>query len=314
MDLQLGSLFSPKLSHFVNVYSHRNLRIASELLGISQPALTKSLKSLETELGVSLFTRSKKGMEPTEAGNILFQHIVQMSNISRNAEVALLSHSINSEGLIRIGAGQMWSWLFIPDIVSRFKQVYPAMNLEITTGPMPELVQQLMNKQVDVVVGDFHGISVPEAFDVRQVWSSEFWAFASDEHKLLLKKNIELADLVKFAWSGYIDHDLFEQKISSICALHKLATPNISIKASSLATLLRLTKDSNNILVLPHELCNEAARAGLLPIQSDNLKLWTINTGSIIDATKSEIKQYQALLALIQEVGSRSAEILSTEN
>lgn len=314
MDIQLSFLFSPKLSHFLCVYAHRNLRIASELLLISQPALTKSLKSLEKELGVILFTRSKKGMEPTEAGNILFEHIEKMSHISRNAEVALSRHSSKSEGLIRIGAGQMWSWLFIPDIVSKFKQMYPTMKLEITTGPMPDLVDQLTSKQVDVVVGDFHGISVSDAYKVEQVWSSEFWAFAASDHDLVLGDDVHLEDLVEYSWSGYIDHDLFEQKISSICAQQKLTPPNINIKATSLATLFRLTKDSSNILVLPHELRSEAERAGLLPIRSEKLQLWTINTGSIIDNAKTSLEQYKDLLKLIQGVGSRSVELMASES
>lgn len=314
MEIQLSCLFSPKLNHFVNVYSHRNLRIASELLGISQPALTKSLKSLEKELGVPLFTRSKKGMEPTKAGDILFEHFEKMSNLSRIAEVALSSHSTNQDGLIRIGAGQMWSWLFIPDIVAQFTQIHPSVKLEITTGPMLDLADLLVREQVDVVVGDFHGISVPDSFNVQPVWSSEFWAFASSDHDLALKKDIQLVDLVEYSWSGYIDHDLFEQKISSLCNQQGLTPPNINIKATSLATLFRLTKDSNNILVLPHELKNEAARAGLLPLHSEKLKLWTINTGSIIDTKKTTMEQYQELLLLIQDVGSRSVEFMANES
>lgn len=314
MDIPLSFLFSPKLSHFVNVYAHRNLRIASELVGISQPALTKSLKSLEKELGVTLFTRSKKGMDPTEAGIILYEHIEEVSNLCRNAEIAISAHSNNGEGLIRIGAGQMWSWLFIPEIVAKFKQMYPSMNLEITTGPMPKLVEQLTSKQVDVVVGDFHGISVSDSFKVESVWSSEFWAFAGTEHELVSKDDVQLEDLVGYSWSGYIDYDLFEEKISSICTQHNLTSPNINIKATSLSTLFRVTKDSNNILVLPHELRGEAALAGLQPLHSDNLQLWTINTGSIIDSSKTNIDKYQALLRLIREVGSRSVEIMTHDS
>jgi len=314
MEIQLSCLFSPKLNHFVNVYSHRNLHIAAELLGISQPALTKSLKSLEKELGVPLFTRSKKGMEPTKAADILFEHLLKMSNLSRIAEVALSAHSDNSEGLIRIGAGQMWSWLFIPDIVAQFTQLYPSVKLEITTGPMLELVEQLVREKIDVVVGDFHGISVPDSFNVQPVWSSEFWAFAGSEHDLASKEDIQLGDLVKYSWSGYIDHDLFELKISSLCSQNDLTPPNINIKATSLATLFRLTKNSSNILVLPHELSGEAARAGLQPLGSEKMKLWAINTGSIIDSRKTTMEQYQELLLLIKDVGSRSVEYMANES
>jgi len=313
MDLPLSVLYSPRLSHFINAYHHRNLHSAAEVLNISQPALSKSLKSLEKQIGVTLFTRSKKGMKPTAAANILFDHIEKMSDLSRITEVALSEHSNAGEGLIKIGAGQMWSWLFIPEVVAKFKQAFPATRLEITTGPMPELVDQLLGKHLDVVVGDFHGINVTAPYKMEQVWSSEFWAFAGSDHKLVSRDNIELAELVEYSWSGYIDHDVFEQKISTMCSKNNLQPPSITIKASSLATLFKLTKDSNNILVLPNELEAEAAKAGLIPLQSDNLSLWSIDTGSIIDSAKSSIEHYKLLLSLIYSTGSQSANLMTKE-
>lgn len=311
MELPLAFLFSPKVNHFISVYKHRNLGMAADSLGISQPALTKSLKLLEAALDAELFIRSKKGMEPTKAGNVFYEYIVKITDQTRAAQIELTSIQGADEGLIRIGAGQMWSWLFIPEIVSEFKKNYPLIKLEITTDPMADLVKMLKNGSLDIVVGDFQGITVSKSFSVQTVWQSEFWAFARSGHELENKENIQLSDLTKFPWSGYIDHDLFELKVKSLCAGHKVAPPAIDIKATSLSTLIRLTRDSNNILLLPRELKDQVARSQLFPLQSENLSLWQIDTGSIIKTDRSMAGCYQVLLELIKDIGSRPSEYVS---
>lgn len=304
MDLPLETLYSPRLAHFRSVYEHRNLRVTAEILGVSQPALTKSLKILEVQLDVTLFVRSSKGMQPTIAGDILWRHLNQLADISRGLEVELSAQRGSGEGLIRFGAGQMWSRLFIPEIVSEFQLIYPNASLDITTGPMPTLVEELKSGRLDIIVGDFDGIAVSDEYSVELAWCSEFWAFAGTDHELVSKPTVDISDLVKHAWTGYVDGEVFARKVSAFCSEFELGHPKISIRATSLANLLQLTKDSGNIAVLPKELQEEALKSNLIPLQLNNRTLWTINTGSIIETRKKTIDHYQTLLRLIKNAGT----------
>lgn len=62
-----------QLRYFLTIYESLSLNIAAKQLYISQPALSKSLQTMEQELGTKLFIRNKKGLYPTEAGKIFFE-------------------------------------------------------------------------------------------------------------------------------------------------------------------------------------------------------------------------------------------------
>lgn len=311
MDLPLSKLFSVKLRHYLVIFEFKSLRRASEEIGVSQPALTKSLKGLEHELGVSLFLRSRSGLVATEAGDVLAKHLARFSDLAREAEIEISAFRGHDRGEIRIGAGQMWSWLFVPKIVEKFAAEYPQTLLEVTTGPMRDMMHRLRNDEMDIIVGDFDGVDVPKEFQMQRAWSPEFRAFSSADHPLLQQQVVQTADLVEYPWSGYVDSDVFQHNVRFWCRKLNLEMPNISVRASSLATLLRLTSAGSNIAMLPSELEAEARKWGLVPVGAESLEFWSVRTGSIIHERKSELAQYRRLLDLIQEAGSQTSEFLS---
>ena len=307
----LTALFSARLLHFFAVYESRSFRRASQEIGLSQPALSKSIKALEDQLDVLLFLRSKAGVVPTEAGDALARHFVRLSDLAREADIEISAIRGNDSGAIRIGAGQMWSWLFVPEIVARFTAEFPAVSVEVTTGPMRELVPRLMNAELDIIIGDFDGIDVPEGYLMQQAWSAVFRAFAAADHPLAGRSVVDPMELVKFPWSGYIDQDVFEHNVRDWCRAASMDQPLISIKASSLATLLRLTSAGRNIAVLPSELEEEARNWGLVPLGHETAGLLSVRTGSIVQERRAAVKPFQRLLALVQAAGERPTDYLS---
>lgn len=262
-------------------------------------------------MDVQLFIRSKTGMTPTEAADALAKHYRRLTDIAREAEIEMSAIRGNDGGVIRIGAGQMWSWLFIPKILANFSSEFPAVTLEITTGPMRELMPRLHGGELDVIIGDFDGVHVPEGYLMQHAWSAEFGVFSRPDHPLAKSAFVSAADLVKTPWAGYIDHDVFEHNVRFWCRKTNVDQPHISIKTSSLATMLRVTSAGDNVAVLPVELESEARHWGLVPIRGKGLDLWTVRTGSIVQERRAAIKQYQFLLALIKAVGERPADFLS---
>ncbi len=311
MDLPLAALFSKRLKHFAAIYQYRNLRLAAESEGLSQPAMSKSLKIFEDQLDVTLFNRANSGLVPTEAADFLAQRLEQFSDLARVTDVELSSIRGSDGGEIRIGAGQMWSWLFIPKIVSAFSEAFEAVSLEVTTGPMLELIRRLSDGELDVIVGDFDGVQVPEGFKMQHSWTPEFCAFASADHPLAGQQNISATELVAFPWAGYLDRDVFEYNVNFWCRKTHVSAPNISIKATSLATMLRLTSAGKNIAVLPAELEDEVKRWGLVRLNDQKFSLWTARTGSIVEERRASVKQYKYLLELIQQAGSAPSRFMT---
>ncbi len=311
MDLPLSALFSKRLKHFAAIYQYRNLRLAAESEGLSQPAMSKSLKIFEDQLDVTLFNRANSGLVPTQAADFLAQQLEHFSDLARVTDVELAAIRGNDGGEIRIGAGQMWSWLFIPKIVSQFSETFETVSLEVTTGPMRDLIRQLADGELDIIVGDFDGVQVPDGYHMQHVWTPEFCAFASREHPLAGQKRISASELVGFPWAGFLDKDVFEYKVNFWCRKTNVSEPNISIKASSLATLLRLTSAGKNIAVLPAELEAEVQRWGLVRLNDSHFNLWTARTGSVVEERRASIKQYEHLLKLIQRAGAEPSTFMS---
>src|SRR5258708_31723793 len=83
---------------------HRSLARAAQTLGISQPALSKSLRKLETYLGVELFERTPRGVLPTEFGRELTQHARAIAVGVDEAERAVGAIREGIEGRIAIGS------------------------------------------------------------------------------------------------------------------------------------------------------------------------------------------------------------------
>jgi len=75
-DKMFNNINLNTLKYFYEVASIKNMTKASENLNVSQPALTKAIKQLESDLNVQLFTRSKKGVALTDAGEVLYEYTV----------------------------------------------------------------------------------------------------------------------------------------------------------------------------------------------------------------------------------------------
>lgn len=88
-----------QLYYFVQIYDHLSLNAVAKKLYISQPALTKSLQTMERELGVELFTRSKKGLYPTNAGKIFYKNALQILSLYDDTLLQINKELIFSEPL-----------------------------------------------------------------------------------------------------------------------------------------------------------------------------------------------------------------------
>lgn len=136
---------------FYIVAKEGSISRAANLLFISQPAITLQIKKLESELGVSLFTRTKHGVVLTEEGNILFEYIkVAMDNII-NGENALSNLKNLDSGIIRIGASTTVSKHIVMPYLEKFHEMYPKIEIQIVNSLTTNLLKELRNGNLDIL-------------------------------------------------------------------------------------------------------------------------------------------------------------------
>ncbi|MEZ3506111.1 MAG: LysR family transcriptional regulator [Lachnospiraceae bacterium] len=156
---------------FYHVARAGSLTVAAGELNISQPAVSQSVKQLETALGVRLFARASKGVHLTAEGELLYGYV------ARGYEQILLGERkleqmMNLElGEIHIGASDMTLQFYLLPYLEQFHEKYPGIKVVVSNAPTPETLANLEKGKIDfgVVSTPFEERGTLEAVVVREI-------------------------------------------------------------------------------------------------------------------------------------------------
>ena len=132
---------------FVFVAKEENITKASEKLNISQPAVTKHIKNLEDQLGITLFKRNKYGMELTEKGKELFDEIEQPITTIFNAE-----RKFTSSRNINLGSHVTMLSRMFGKCIAEYYNINPNSQIEVTNETFNDMLEMLERQKLDIVL------------------------------------------------------------------------------------------------------------------------------------------------------------------
>lgn len=136
---------------FYTVAKSGSLTKAAEELYISQPAVSRSIKQLELQLGVNLFTRTHRGMVlSAQGGKMIFAEVERALNLLEQAENRIAEVKNSATGTIRIGASDTIFEYFLADKIVGFHERFPAVKIELTADFTPETIAKLKADKCDV--------------------------------------------------------------------------------------------------------------------------------------------------------------------
>lgn len=164
---------SYKVFYFVAL--HGSISKAAEQLLISQPAVSFQIKSLEEQLGVTLFVRTKKGVTLTEEGKIFFSHIKAGIESFINGEHALTNFKNLDYGSIRIGASTTVSKYVLMPYLEQFHEKYPNIDIQIINTLTETLLTDLRNGNLDLLIlnlpmNEAKDLKVQKVMDVHDIF------------------------------------------------------------------------------------------------------------------------------------------------
>lgn len=134
---------------FYTTASEGSLSAAADRLFLSQPAVSRSIKTLEENLGTTLFIRYSRGVALTEAGKELFQYVEQSYNLIQKGERRLQEMQSLKHGEVRIGASDTLCRYYLLPFIESFHQQYPGIHLKVTNRTSAETVSLLKSGHVD---------------------------------------------------------------------------------------------------------------------------------------------------------------------
>jgi DNA-binding transcriptional LysR family regulator len=253
-----------KLAHFLAVLETGHFARAARQLGLSQPAISKSIKALESSLGVQLFQRGQYGAQPTEFANRLARHarlIVAEGALARAEMNALRSATA---GHLEIGASISFARDILPAAIERYRRRWPDVAISVDVGLSGSLFNDLLNGRLDFVIS-----APPTTLNVDEGLSQEYLldevdAFVvSSQHPLADQPEIGLADLLGFPWVVPKSGGRWEQ-IHALFASSKLPPPHRLVRTESTVLALRLLSHGPYICLLGRSIFAPEMEVGLL--------------------------------------------------
>jgi len=183
------------LRYFLETAREENMTKAAELLHVTQPTLSKALKSLEDELGKKLFVRHSFSISLTDEGLLLRERAEDLINMADKIEKEFVSFDDITGGEIYFGLAESYQIRYLVREISAFKRDYPNLHYHITSGDTEQVAEKLDKGLLDFAV-------LAEIPDRRKYNSLEFpepdiWGVVmSADLPLAKKKAVRAQDLI----------------------------------------------------------------------------------------------------------------------
>ena len=194
-----------QLEHFIEIAHTKSIHLAAENLYLTQPSLSRSLRSLEQELGISLFQRTVKGVQLTSYGETLYPEILQiltaLHGLSLHASQLCAENQVQQEpASLRILAFSTLTDTVLGPAVSQLKTIHPNVSVTINNLKLDSFLTLPDFASYDaVLLTDISDLFFPSTVDSvwtrRQLFAESYYAVVSKMHPLSKKQVISLEEL-----------------------------------------------------------------------------------------------------------------------
>jgi DNA-binding transcriptional LysR family regulator len=232
------------IEYFAVVAEHGSIGRAAEALGLSQPALSKSLRRLEASMDAKVVKRTPKGVELTSIGSALLAQVhrlrLTLSDISR--EAADLSQG--RAGHVRLGAAAGFALDLLPTACGALLKEAPKVTMKISVGDRDASLAGLRNGELDLAIIT---IQAPhhEELGKEHLFDEEFVVYVSANHRLAKRKQLTLADFVQERWVTGLISGPPERRLKQAFEDAGLPPPNIAVETAFLPIRYHLVAASD---------------------------------------------------------------------
>jgi len=261
---------------FIEVANHLSFSKAAEILFISQPAISKHIKTLEQYYKTTLFDRSGNSIVLTNAGKLLYNHLLKAKAIQKQLEfdISTINSRLKAKGQLKLGASTTVALYIIPKVLSAFHQKYPDVKISLLNRNTDTIVQALLDHDIDV--GIVEGRAKINAISYEPFMTDEVVALCSSKSPIAKKGSLAVKDLLN------IPIALREQGSGTLDALkyhlqkHKLKISdlNVGVRLAGTEALKNFLREDNCVGFLPkRSVIRELERGELVAVKIEKLKI-----------------------------------------
>jgi DNA-binding transcriptional LysR family regulator len=265
-----------QMEYLVALADARQFTRAAALSGVSQSGLSAAIRGLEEELGASLFTRTTRRVEPTEAGLALLPHARAMLAEAAAARDAVVQATHQLSGSLRVGSEQCLGVVDVAALLERFHRRHPLVEIHFVQAGSHELLARVRAGDLDVAfVATMDGLG---ALSQTALGSEPLLLVCAPEHRLAQRTRVDWPDLVG---EDFVDFDPSwgaRPVNDATCAAHG-AHRRVRFTVNDVHTLLELVDRGLGVALVPQHVSAkpQAARLATVALPESGAPSWDVS-------------------------------------
>jgi len=243
------------LEYFAEVAKHLSFTKAAATLHVSQPSISKAIKSIEEELGVPLFYRSSRQLELTDAGKAVLINAKNVLETFNNLTSELNDIMKLKKGEIRIGIPPIIGASFFSKLISQYKESYPSVEITLSEVGTKMIKQGVEEGSLDIGLIcnlPIHG----DSFELIQLLKDPLLLIVHKDHPLAGKPLLHLSELKSESFIFYRKDFSIYDRIIEECAKNDFY-PNIVCESSQKDLMVELVEAKLGVALLPSKICQQ---------------------------------------------------------
>lgn len=210
------------------VATEKNFTKAASVLYLSQPSLSKQIKTLEKNLDTLLINRERNKISLTESGIVLLQYSERILALCEESCRALIDLKNGERGNLTVGASQTIGTYLMPRILALFAQNYPQIDLKVQVNSTRVIAKKIINREIDIaVVGGEISHDLKKNLTIQPFVYDELSLIISKSHPFATKQNINKEDLYYLDFITLNSNSTIKKFIDNILIQNQIETKQL---------------------------------------------------------------------------------------
>jgi LysR family transcriptional regulator of gallate degradation len=273
---ELGAAGAP--ARFAQKLAHRQLQVlvaiaegqsesqAARRMGLSQPAITRSLRELERLIAKPLFYRMVRGMIPTSAGEALIRRAkLAFAELDRVRD-DMAAHRGRLTGRIAVGTLPLCATLLVPRAIDRLLREHPGLDVSILDGGYDSLLASLRCGDIDLLVGALRHPAPAQDVVQERLFDDRLSIVARRDHPLARRASLSLRELAQEQWVVPRRGTPARGRFEEVFASGRMPLPEHAIESGSWVAVRALLLESDRLTVISRQQIHFEEESGMLSV------------------------------------------------
>lgn len=262
ISLSRSLISSRQIVHFLAIVDEGSLSRAARAVNITEPALSKSIRTLESYLQVMLFDRTPYGLVLTLQGKSLLHHARVIASELRHATEELAELNGASAGHVYVGAGPTFVQSVLPGAIASLRESHPKLRVTVEEGYVPDLVPRVLQGDLDFAILILEAVVAETELLPEALSQDEVVILSRTGHPLRARTDLSIADLAAADWVLPPREDKLSSTLAGLFRSEGLQPPIALVQSSSTNFARRLIARTDHLTFAPRALFLEELDAG----------------------------------------------------